>query len=89
AQSAEAARGSMHVSRPAPTLAAPRANTSRFTRIFSDFLLPRFQGIFNNYGGNCSIRDGGASVGVWCSDFCLAQGLLFWLWLIPCGLVFE
>ncbi|MCI36016.1 hypothetical protein A2U01_0057238 [Trifolium medium] len=48
AQSAEAARGSMHVLRPAPALATPRANTSRFTRIFSDFLLQRFQGIFNS-----------------------------------------
>ncbi|MCI36431.1 hypothetical protein A2U01_0057654 [Trifolium medium] len=31
----------------APALAALRANTSRFTKIFSDFLLPRFQGILN------------------------------------------
>ncbi|MCI96313.1 hypothetical protein A2U01_0117613, partial [Trifolium medium] len=48
AQSAEAARGSRHVSRPAPALAALRANTSRFTGIFSDLLLPRFQGILNS-----------------------------------------
>ncbi|MCI96344.1 hypothetical protein A2U01_0117644, partial [Trifolium medium] len=44
---AEAAKGSRHVSRAAPALAALRANTSRFIRIFSDFLLPRFQGTFN------------------------------------------
>ncbi|MCI88099.1 hypothetical protein A2U01_0109385, partial [Trifolium medium] len=40
AQPAEAARGSRHVSCVAPAFAALRANTSRFTRIFSDFLLP-------------------------------------------------
>ncbi|MCI79236.1 hypothetical protein A2U01_0100507, partial [Trifolium medium] len=34
--------------RAASALAALRANTSRFTRIFSDFLLSRFQGTFNN-----------------------------------------
>ncbi|MCI35851.1 hypothetical protein A2U01_0057072, partial [Trifolium medium] len=34
--------------RAAPALAALRANTSQFTRIFPDFLLPRFQGILNN-----------------------------------------
>ncbi|MCI49011.1 hypothetical protein A2U01_0070254, partial [Trifolium medium] len=34
-------------SRAAPALTALRANTSRFTNIFSDFLLPRFQGTFN------------------------------------------
>ncbi|MCI67079.1 hypothetical protein A2U01_0088337, partial [Trifolium medium] len=33
--------------RAAPALAALRANTSQFTRIISDFLLPRFQGTFN------------------------------------------
>ncbi|MCI70947.1 hypothetical protein A2U01_0092210, partial [Trifolium medium] len=31
-------------SRTAPTLVTLRTNTSRFTRIFSDFWLPRFQG---------------------------------------------
>ncbi|MCI31781.1 hypothetical protein A2U01_0052993, partial [Trifolium medium] len=49
AQSEEAARGSRHASRPAPALAAPCADTSRFTRIFSDFLLPRFQGTLNRF----------------------------------------
>ncbi|MCI58427.1 hypothetical protein A2U01_0079682 [Trifolium medium] len=48
ARPAEAARGSSHASRAVPALAALRANTSRFTRIFTDFVLPRFQGTFNN-----------------------------------------